>query len=175
ADDVALDAALLARAVPGSPVRVLWSREDELGWSPFGPAMAVDLEVDLDASGEVLDWRGDVFSNGHGVRPGRSSTPTLLAAAHLAKPFERAIAINQPVATGGGAERNAIPGYDFPAFQLRSHRLLAMPVRTSALRALGAFVNVFAIEGMVDDIAAARGEDPVAWRLRHIADARGRA
>jgi len=175
ADDVALDAALLARAVPGSPVRVLWSREDELGWSPFGPAMAVDLEVDLDAAGEVLDWRGDVFSNGHGVRPGRSSTPTLLAAAHLAKPFERPIAINQPVATGGGAERNAIPGYDFPAFQLRSHRLLTMPVRTPALRALGAFVNVFAIEGMVDDIATARGEDPVAWRLRHIADARGRA
>ncbi|HWH38484.1 MAG TPA: molybdopterin cofactor-binding domain-containing protein [Usitatibacter sp.] len=175
ADDVALDAALLARAVPGSPVRVLWSREDELGWSPFGPAMAVDLEVDLDASGEVLDWRGDVFGNGHGVRPGRSSTPTLLAAAHLAKPFERPIAINQPVATGGGAERNAIPGYDFPAFQLRSHRLLTMPVRTSALRALGAFVNVFAIEGMVDDIAAARGEDPVAWRLRHITDSRGRA
>ncbi|HET7403210.1 MAG TPA: molybdopterin cofactor-binding domain-containing protein, partial [Usitatibacter sp.] len=175
ADDVALDAALLARAVPGSPVRVLWSREDELGWSPFGPAMAVDLAVDLDSSGEVLDWRGDVWSNGHGVRPGRSSTPTLLAAAHLAKPFERPIAINQPVASGGGAERNAIPGYDFPAFRLCSHRLLTMPVRTSALRALGAFVNVFAIEGMVDDIAAARGEDPVAWRLRHIADARGRA
>ncbi|MEO6435975.1 MAG: molybdopterin cofactor-binding domain-containing protein, partial [Tepidisphaeraceae bacterium] len=39
ADDVALDAALIARALPGRPVRVSWSREDELGWSPFGPAM----------------------------------------------------------------------------------------------------------------------------------------
>jgi hypothetical protein len=50
-----------------------------------------------------------------------------------------------------------------------------MPLRTSALRALGAFANVFAIESMVDDIARERGEDPVAWRLRHVEDPRARA
>jgi CO/xanthine dehydrogenase Mo-binding subunit len=175
ADDVALDAAVLARAVPGRAVKVVWSREDELAWAPFGPAMAVHIEVDLDADGEIAEWRGDVWSNGHGVRPGRAKVPTLLAATHLGKPFERTVAINQPIATGGGSDRNAVPGYDLPAFRVRNHRVLTMPVRASALRSLGAFANVFAIEGMVDDIARSRGEDPIAWRLRHLRDPRARA
>jgi CO/xanthine dehydrogenase Mo-binding subunit len=175
ADDVALDAALLARAVPGRPVRVSWSREDELAWAPFGAAMAVDVAVDLDAQGEVLAWRGDVWSNGHSSRPGRAKSPTLLAAAHLEKPFERPIAINMPIATGGGSDRNAIPSYQFPALHVENHRVLSMPIRTSALRSLGAFANVFAVESMVDEIARLRDEDPVAWRLRHLADPRARA
>ncbi|HZZ93651.1 MAG TPA: molybdopterin cofactor-binding domain-containing protein [Usitatibacter sp.] len=175
ADDVALDAALLARAVPGRGVRVSWSREDELTWAPFGAAMAMDIAADLDASGEVLAWRGDVWSNGHSSRPGRAKTPTLLAAGHLAKPFERIPAINMPIATGGGSDRNAIPGYEFPAVHVENHRVLAMPIRTSALRSLGAFANIFAVESMVDEIARARGEDPVDWRLRHLRDPRARA
>jgi CO/xanthine dehydrogenase Mo-binding subunit len=175
ADDVALDAALLARAVPGRPVRVSWSRGDELAWAPFGPAMAVDVAADLDAAGEVLAWRAAVWSNGHSLRPGRSATPTLLAAAHRADPAPAMVAINMPLATGGGSDRNATPPYDFPAVEVTNHRVLSMPIRTSALRSLGAFANVFAIESMVDDIARARGEDVVAWRLRHMPDARARA
>lgn len=176
ADDVALDAALLARAARGRPVRVLWTREDELAWAPFGPAMTVDIAADLDAQGEVVAWNSDVWSNGHASRPGRSKTnPTLLAAAHLAKPFERTVSLNTPLASGGGAERNALPAYDFPALRVHCHRLLTMPVRSSALRSLGAFANVFAIETFVDDLARDRGEDPVAWRLRHLSDPRARA
>ncbi len=68
-------------------MRVQWSREDELAWAPFGPAMAVAIEADLDAAGEVVDWRHDVWSNGHTSRPGRAKTPTLLAAAYLERPF----------------------------------------------------------------------------------------
>jgi nicotinate dehydrogenase subunit B len=172
ADDVALDAALLARAAGEHAVKVVWSREDELAWAPFGPAMAVDLESDLDGAGEVLAWRGDVWSNGHGTRPGRGTTPTLLAATHLDRGWEMPVAVNQPIAGGGGAERNSLPEYEMPAVRVRSHRLLAMPLRVSALRGLGAFANVFAIESLVDDIAAARGEDPLAWRLRHLKDPR---
>ncbi len=175
ADDVALDAALLARAIAGRPVRVMWSREDELGCAPYGPAMVVDLEADLDAQGEVVAWRGDVWSNGHGIRPGRGKTPTLLAAAHLERAFPAPIAVNAPLATGGGSERNALPGYDFAQVKVVNHRILTMPVRSSALRSLGAFANVFAIESFIDDLAAARGEDPVAWRLRHVSDPRARA
>jgi CO/xanthine dehydrogenase Mo-binding subunit len=156
-------------------VRVSWSRADELAWAPFGSAMAVDIAVDLDADGEVLAWRGDVWSNGHSLRPGRAQSPTLLAATHLAQPFERLVAINMPIATGGGSDRNAIPGYRFPALHVENHRVLTMPMRTSALRSLGAFANVFAVESVVDEIARSRGEDPVAWRLRHLDDARGRA
>ncbi len=175
ADDVALDAALLARAAQGRPVRVVWSREDELAWSPFGPAMAIDIAADLDERGELLAWRSEIWSNGHTSRPGRAKTPALLAGTQLAQPFERILSINPPFAGGGGAERNSVPGYDLPAIEVVNHRLLEMPLRTSALRSLGAFANVFAIESFVDDIARARGEDPLAWRLRHVSDPRARA
>jgi CO/xanthine dehydrogenase Mo-binding subunit len=175
ADDVALDAALLARGAGGKPVRVLWSREDELGWSPFGPAMAIEIAADLDAEGDVLAWRGDIWSNGHTMRPGRATLPTLLAASQVAKPFERPVSLDPPTVGGGGSQRNSVPGYEFPAVRVVSHRLLDMPVRTSALRSLGAFANVFAIESFVDDLARARNEDPLAWRLRHVSDPRARA
>ena len=175
ADDVAFDAVLLARAQPGRTVRVQWSREDELGWAPMGAAMAIELEADLDAAGEIVGWRSNVWSNGHVSRPGRSRTPTVLAASQLAQPFERFIAFNPPLANGGGAERNAVPLYDLPAWDITCHRLLAMPIRTSALRTLGAFANVFAIESFMDELAADKGEDPLAFRLRHLKDRRARA
>ncbi len=175
ADDVAFDAVLLARAVPGRAVRVQWSRADELAWSPFGPAMAIELEADLDASGEVLHWRHDVWSNGHGTRPGRAKTPALLAAWHLEQPFERLLATNAALAAGGGAERNAVPAYEFPAWRVNNHRVLSMPLRASALRSLGAFGNVFAIESFIDDLARAAAMDPLDWRLARLRDPRARA
>ena len=175
ADDVAFDAVLLARALEGRPVRVQWSRADELAWAPMGAAMAIEIEADLDAGGEIVGWRTDVWSNGHVLRPGRSSTPTVLAASQTAEPFERFIAFNPPLANGGGAERNAVPLYELPARTITCHRLLSMPIRTSALRTLGAFANVFAIESFMDELAAERGEDPLAFRLRHLKDARARA
>jgi CO/xanthine dehydrogenase Mo-binding subunit len=175
ADDVGFDAVLLARAVSGRPVRVQWSRADELAWSPVGAAMAVEIEADLDAQGEIVGWRGDVWSNGHVSRSGRSAIPTVFAATQIAKPFERFIAVNPPMANGGGAERNAVPLYDFASMRITCHRLLTMPIRTSALRTLGAFANVFAIESFMDELAAERGEDPLAFRLRHLKDPRARA
>jgi CO/xanthine dehydrogenase Mo-binding subunit len=175
ADDVALDAVLLARAAPGRPVRIQWSREDELAWAPVGAAQAVDLEADLDEKGEIVAWRHDVWGNGHVARPGRAKTPRLLAALHLAKPFPPFVSIDPPLAGGGGLQRNAIPLYDFPSTRITGHRLQTMPIRTSALRTLGAFANVFAIESFMDELAAERGEDPLAFRLRHLSDPRARA
>jgi len=174
ADDVALDAVLLAKAASGRPVRVRWSRADEMTHAPFGAAMAIELEADLDAQGDIVEWRHSVWSNGHAARPGRAAQPALLAATELAEPFPRMISTNPPQANGGGSDRNAIPLYDFPCWTIRSHRLLTMPVRTSALRTLGAQGNVFAIESFLDEIAAERGEDPVGFRLRHLQDERAR-
>jgi CO/xanthine dehydrogenase Mo-binding subunit len=174
ADDVAFDAARLARAADGRPVRVQWSRADELAWAPFGPAMAIEIEADLDDAGAIGGWRHSIWSNGHTSRPGRAKTPALLGAWHLDKPFARMPAVNPPVARGGGAERNSIPLYEFPAWQIVNHHVMAMPLRTSALRSLGAYANVFAIESFLDELAAAVGADPVAFRLRYLADPRAR-
>jgi nicotinate dehydrogenase subunit B len=172
ADDVALDAVLLARAAAGRPVRVQWSRQDEMSHAPFGAAMAIELEADLDAQGEIVDWRHGIWSNGHTARPGRATQPALLAGTELGRPFPRTISTNPPQANGGGSDRNSVPLYDFPSWTIESHRLLTMPIRTSALRTLGAQGNVFAIECFLDELAALRGEDPVAFRLRHLRDIR---
>ena len=174
ADDVALDAALLAKAAGGRPVRVQWSREGEMSDAPFGAAMAIEIEADLDAEGEIVDWRHSIWSNGHAARPGRAAQPALLAGYELENPFPRMISTNPPQANGGGGDRNAVPLYDFPSWQIESHRLTTMPIRTSALRTLGAQGNVFAIESLLDEIATARGEDPVAFRLRHLGDERAK-
>jgi nicotinate dehydrogenase subunit B len=172
ADDVALDAVLLAKAAGGRPVRVQWSREDEMSHAPFGAAMAIEIEADLDAQGEIVDWRHSIWSNGHAARPGRAALPALLAGTEIANPFPRTISTNPPQANGGGGDRNSVPLYDFPSWQIESHRLLTMPVRTSALRTLGGQGNVFAIECFLDELTCERGEDPVAFRLRHLRDSR---
>ncbi|MBN9410798.1 MAG: xanthine dehydrogenase family protein molybdopterin-binding subunit [Burkholderiales bacterium] len=175
ADDAAVDAALLARAVPGRPVRVLWSREDELGWSPFGAAMAVSLSAGLDDTGRIAHWRHEVWSNGHSMRPGRGGdVPVLLAATQLAEPFPAVTAVNPPPGAGGGGERNAVPIYALPDARVLSHRVLDMPLRTSSLRSLGAHCNVFAIESFMDELAEAAQCDPLEFRLRHLDDPRAR-
>ena len=174
ADDVALDAVLLAKAAGGRPVRVQWSRHDEMSHAPFGAAMAIEIAADLDADNEIVGWRHAIWSNGHAARPGRAAQPALLAATEIANPYPRMISTNPPAANGGGGDRNSVPLYDFPAWTIISHRLLTMPVRTSALRTLGAQGNVFAIESLLDEIAVLRDEDPVAFRLRHLRDERAK-
>ncbi|MBR0791493.1 xanthine dehydrogenase family protein molybdopterin-binding subunit [Bradyrhizobium manausense] len=174
ADDVALDAVLLAKGAGGRPLRVQWSRHDEMSHAPFGAAMAIEIEADLDAGNEIVGWRHTIWSNGHAARPGRAVQPALLAASEIANPYPRMISTNPPAANGGGGDRNSVPLYDFPAWTITSHRLLTMPVRTSALRTLGAQGNVFATESLLDEIAALRGEDPIAFRLRHLRDERAR-
>lgn len=174
ADDVALDAVLLAKAAQGRPVRVQWSREAEMSQAPFGAAMAIEIEADLDALDEIVGWRHSIWSNGHTARPGRAAQPALLAATELENPFPRMISTNPPSANGGGADRNSVPLYDFPSWRIECHRLTTMPIRTSALRTLGAQGNVFAIECFLDELAAERGEDPVDFRMRHLSDQRAK-
>ena len=175
ADDAAFDAVLLARAVPGRPVHVRWSRSDELTWSPFGSAMAVDLAAGLDVSGRVVSWSCDIWSQGHLARPGTvDGAPGLLAAAHLAQPIPLPVAIDPPASRGAGSARGAVPLYDFPSRRITGHRSLRAPLRTSSLRALGSFANVFAIESFMDELASAVGRDPLEYRLSQLSDPRAR-
>jgi len=171
ADDVALDAALLAQGANGRPVKLQWMRDDEFAWEPYGPAMLVEIEAQLDASGAVVSWRHDLWSNGCTHRPGRADQPVLWAAAQIAEPLEIAPASNPPL-PAGGADRNAIPGYEFPDLRVMNHYVREMPVRGSSLRSLGGFGNVFAIESFMDELALAAGSDPVTFRLRHLKDPR---
>jgi CO/xanthine dehydrogenase Mo-binding subunit len=174
ADDAALDAVLLARAAGGRPVRVMWTREDEMSWAPLGSAMLARLSAGLDDGGRIVSWRQDVWSNGFIGRPGSGGEPRLLALTHLAGGQPMPPAPDGPATGAMGSTRNAVPGYDVGDLTVVRHRLLTMPIRTSSLRSLGAFLNVFAIESFMDELAAAAGADPVAFRLAHAADPRAR-
>jgi CO/xanthine dehydrogenase Mo-binding subunit len=173
ADDAAFDAALLARAVPGRPVRVQWMRDDEFMWEPFGSAMSVKMRADLSADGNIVDWRHELWSYPHARRPGGREGVNLLAAWYLAHPSMPAIPTDVPQ-PNGGSDRNAIPLYDFPNQKILKHFMPDAPLRTSSLRSLGAYANVFAIESFMDETAAAAGADPVEFRLRHLRDQRAR-
>ena len=174
ADDVALDAALLARALPGVPVRLQWMREDEFGWEPLGSPMVMALKASLDASGKVVDWRHELWSYTHSTRPYDPDGVNLLAAWHLADPMPAGPARNIPQPSGG-SDRNAVPLYVFPQQKVTNHLLRDTPIRTSALRTLGAYANVFAAESFMDELAAAAGLDAVDFRLNHLTDPRARA
>ena len=174
ADDVALDAALVARATKERPVKLQWMREDEFAWEPYGSAMAVRLSAGLDASGNVVDWQHDVWSHTHSMRPGDADGCNLLAAWHLEKPLAAGPGRNIPQPSGG-SDRNAVPLYVFPQQKIVNHLLPEMPLRVSALRTLGAYANVFALESFMDELAAASNSDPIAFRLRHLTDPRAKA
>jgi nicotinate dehydrogenase subunit B len=174
ADDVALDAALLARAA-GRPVRLQWMRDDEFAWEPYGSAMLARAKASLDASGRIINWNYEVWSNTHLTRPSAPGTDNnLLASWYLADPSTPGPAVNIPQ-PAGGSDRNAVPLYDFPNQRIVNHLITAMPMRVSALRTLGAYANVFALESFMDELAAAAGQDPVAFRLAHMKDPRARA
>ena len=174
ADDAAMDAVLLARAMPGHPVRVLWRREDEMSWAPLGPAMLARVSAGLDAGSRIASWRQDVWSNGFIGRPGTGGEPRLLALAHRAGGEPISPSADGPPTGAMGSTRNAVPGYDIADRVVVRHRLLTMPIRTSSLRSLGALLNVFAIESVMDELAAVAGADPVAFRLAHLSDPRAR-
>ena len=172
ADDVGLDAALLALAVPERPVLVKWTRADENRWEPFGTAMIVTCSAELDTTGAVLSWRHEARSHAHGTRPrGTPGHSTLLAAWHRAAPLAPPAPRNGSGLTAG-PQRNAEPLYHFPEIVIATHFVPDAPVRVSALRSLGAFANVFAIESFMDELAARCGDDPLAYRLRHLRDDR---
>ena len=174
ADDVACDAALLARATGGRPVKLQWMRDDEFSWEPYGSAMVMKMKARLDEAGNIVYWQHDVWSHPHSTRPGSSKGASLLGGWHIANPVMLAPVANSPQPSGA-ADRNAVPLYDFPGQKIVLHYLPEMPIRTSALRTLGAYANVYALESFMDELAAQAGTDPVAFRLKHMKDPRARA
>jgi CO/xanthine dehydrogenase Mo-binding subunit len=171
ADDAAADAALIARELPGIPVRVQWMREQEHGWEPYGPAMVTKLKASLDDSGAIASWNFEVWSNTHSMRPGGGGC--MLAAQHMANPLAIPEPKPLPLPEGGG-DRNAIPIYKFPNAHVVHHFIPSMPLRISAMRGLGAYHNVFSIESFMTELAELAGADPVEFRLKHLEDPRAR-
>jgi CO/xanthine dehydrogenase Mo-binding subunit len=169
ADDVAADAALLARVVSGRPVRVQWSRNDEHTWEPYGSAMMIDLAGALDSAGNIIAYDAQLWSDTQSTRPGGDPS-ALMPAWHLAEPRK----MRRGGGLIGGASRNSEPLYDIANQRIIGHSF-AGPLRVSALRGLGAYANVFAMECFMDELAHVAGADPVEFRLRHLKNPRATA
>lgn len=172
ADDVAFDAALIA-TLAGLPVRVQWMREDDLGAAPFGSAGAVQLSAGLDAAGRIARWEMEVWSHTHMARPGWGDGVQLLGAWEMDPPASPPPARDLPLPAGGGL-RNAVAFYDLPHQEVRHHFIGRAPVRVSALRSLGSYCNLYAIESFMDELADLAGSDPLDFRLRHLTEPRAR-
>ncbi len=172
ADDVAVDAAVIALQVPDRCIRVQWRREEEFGFEPFGSAMHVTIRAALDDAGKPVDWTAEIWSATHVQRP--STGGNLLTHEALPTPPPDPRPTDPPEANGGGGTRNAMPLYDVAAKRIVHHLVLRPPVRTSALRGLGALPNVFAAECFMDELAERAGVDPVEYRLSMLSDVRAR-
>ena len=174
ADDVTLHAALTAQAIPGRYVLLKWTREQEHMFEPYGPAMVMRMGANL-MGGDITDWSHDVASFTHVSRPapGRSGID-LLGSTEVDPPFPS----NEPKPRLGrevGIHRNALPLYSFENVRVVKRFVPRSPLRTSALRSLGAHGNVFAIESFMDELAIHSGKDPLSFRLKYIQDPRARA
>jgi nicotinate dehydrogenase subunit B len=164
--DVAMDAALLAKAV-GRPVRLQYTRDQGTGWDPKGPASIHRARAAIDASGKVIAYefgskgftRVDVNSN-------ESQPHDTLAGQSIGVPLK-------------SVDGFAVPSesYEFPNKRTYWETVAPLldrmsPLRTSHLRdPVGPQIH-FASESFVDEVAAALGVDPVEFRLRHIKDPR---
>ncbi len=171
ADDVAAEATVIAHALPGRPIRLQWMREQEFGWEPLGPAMATEVEASLDAQNRIVAWKYEVWSNPHNNRP--VGAGGVLVGREAQPPFPAPEGKPIPMPEGDG-DRNANPLYALPNMHVVYHFLKDMPIRVSALRSLGAHLNVFSIECMFDELAKAGGVDPLELRLAHMNDQRAR-
>nr|MCH9671992.1 molybdopterin-dependent oxidoreductase [Gammaproteobacteria bacterium] len=177
ADDAALDACLVAQAMPGRPVLLKWTREDEHSWEPFSSCMSVRMAADVDSAAALIGWSHETFSDTHVARPSAgedfAGARRLLASAH------REVALDPHPAkpnlsSHGGIHRNSDPIYQFPNKRIVKHLVRDLPLRVSAMRTLGAYANVFAIESFIDELAVALDEDRFELRLRYLLDTRAR-
>jgi nicotinate dehydrogenase subunit B len=155
ADDVAADAALLSRAV-GRPVRVQLTREQEHQWEPKGAAQRMDVDGSVGIDGRLQGWD---FSTCYPS----NAAPTLALLL-----TGRVAATAQAYAMG---DRTSVPPYQVPNLKVTVNDMPPI-LRASWLRGVSALPNSFAHESFIDELAIARGEDPLAFRLQHLGDVR---
>jgi CO/xanthine dehydrogenase Mo-binding subunit len=162
ADDAAAEAALLSKTL-GKPVRVQWSRQEEHGLDPKGPAQLLELRAAVDADGGIAAWETQAWLP--------------IATANLPNiPLLSLDAAGIPQTPGrstGLIYQNVDPPYTMPNVNAVVHWIPDAPLRTSAIRAPGKVANTFAVESFVDEIAALARVDPVEFRLRRLTNPRG--
>jgi nicotinate dehydrogenase subunit B len=158
-DHVAADAVLVSKTI-GQPVRVQWTRQDETGWDPKGPQQLLDLSAGLDGSGRIVGWETQMW------------LPNQLPGARALLAADAAGLTQEHGAGAGAITQNGDPPYHADNVRVLVHWTRQVPLQLSNLRAPGKIANVFAVESFTDELAAAAGADPIAFRLERLADPR---
>jgi len=143
--EVVVDAVRLAKAV-GKPVKLIWTREDDVTGGKFRPMTAHHIEAGFDAGGKLVAWH-------HRVVAESVAAYTSIANGVPPAPVDRVVMKGSP-----------IPQYPI-SNKLAEHVIEARGARLAAFRGVGNAHNAFAVESFLDEIAKDRGLDPVAFRL----------
>lgn len=114
-----------------------------------------------------------VTSPPHSTRPAGLNELNLRAQQFISKHMPMAPG-NDAQQPQGGADRNAVPGYAISAVQVVRQRPAYVPYRTVAMRGLGAFTNLIALEQLMESCAEAAGQDSAAYRIAHLDDIRAK-
>ena len=143
--DFIIDAVMLSKEV-GRPVKVMWTREDDVHNGRFRPLSGHYLRAGLDPAGKLIAWHHRV-------------------AADRITPFMDPVRFQQ----GGGRDGMVMAGTDLRGYDI-PHQLVEQlyrdtGVRTNPLRGIGVTANKFATEAFMDEVARKRGIDPLAFRL----------
>jgi len=184
ADAVSFDAAILSQAVR-APVRVQYTRQDEMKWENYGAACAIELRAALGSDGTIAAWDREAWVAALGSRPGDDRPGNVITGMLLGhEPEPLAIGPAKPAKGTLDNRSNAVPPYVAGCVAgacggdgtIRSERVVTHTVRsplfTGPLRSPLRIQNTFANESFMDELCARAGADPVAFRLRHLRDDR---
>lgn len=146
--DIVSEAVAVSKALGGRPVRVQWTREDDMRAGRYRPAYVHRLKAGLDANGNVIAWHNHIVGQ------------SILAGT----PFENGAAID-PTSVEGASK---LP-YAFPNVKVEL-TTTAVGVPVLWWRSVGSTHTAYAVEAFVDEVAEAAGKDPIAFRLALIKD-----
>jgi len=156
-NDYAVDVGFLAKAVPGYPVKMIWTREDDIQFTKPRPLTVQRLEAGLDEQGNLVSFHHRIV----GESIYRRFAPPA---------FQASGGKDLPLCEGAYE-----PTYSYPNFALEQ-LLEERGVDVAVWRAVGGGYTKFAIETFIEEIAAAAGKDPIAFRMQLLArDPRGQA
>ena len=173
ADDAAFDAAIIARHIPNHSILLKWTRDDENSWEPYGSAMHCEIQASINKKGKISSWSHETYADTFLTRPitGKEPATRMVSSHYLENPLPWPVAEPMMV-PHGGIHRNMEMLYEMPEPRLVKNRVYNLPLRTSALRTLGAYGNVFANESMINELAERAKIDPFTFRLNHLKDER---
>src|ERR1700723_1591359 len=184
ADAVSFDAAILSQAV-GRPVRLQFSRQDEMMWENLGSACVIEHRASLSSDGNIAAWDREDWVASLGNRPGYDRPGNIISGMLLGyepEPLKPGPA--KPPSGKFKNQSNTVPSYFAGCIEgscggggtIRSERALTHTVRsiffTGPLRSPLRIQNTFANECFMDELCAQAKADPVAFRLQHLQDSR---